>query len=138
MGDSRSGVIFAIVDKLAVPIQFKAVFIDKVFRSIHPAEMKIVPHLSVPVPIPIVHGAQSAAWDRSDIQKFVKQGPVLPMTPVSGEPRNITVALQVVLKVIQETSILVSTKEAGLVEVVLHEYVAEIHTYMTANSFTDV
>lgn len=58
---SRTRVAFRIVKKEAVPVLFGATFIDRVIRSVHPAERKLVPLHSPPVPILMVYGAIKVA-----------------------------------------------------------------------------
>lgn len=99
---------------------------DKVIKSVHPDERKIVPHRSPPVPILMVGEAKSAAEKSTqDIAIFVAHDQSLLARPNMRKPKYITVDQQVVLKAICETTALVSAKVAGLLEVIPHPDVAE-------------
>lgn len=87
----------------------------------------------------MVHETKSAAeHNMSDIHQFIKQDPSLLLTATSGEAKYITVARQVVLKGMHNTSVLVFTQTEGLVYIITHENVAKNHTYMTAKGIKDV
>lgn len=62
-----------------------------------------------------------------DIHQLIKKDPALFTTPTEGEPKNITVALQLVLKRVYKTSVLVSSEAAGLIVVNYHPNIAEHH-----------
>lgn len=87
----------------------------------------------------MVHDAKTATEkNTADIGQFIKLDPALLATPNNDEPKNITVARQVVLWVIRKFSVLVFTKAAGLVEVTPHEKVGKNHVYMTTKGIMDV
>lgn len=68
--------------------------------------------------------------EASDIRQSNTEDLPLLVTTTESDPKQITVARWVVLKTKCETSVLVSTQAAGLIEVVIHESAAKIHAYM--------
>lgn len=60
------------------------------------------------------------------------------MTPNRDEPIYITAAIQVVMKAIRETSVLVSTQAVGLIKRAPHEKVVKIYACMTATRIVGV
>lgn len=60
-GESLTRARSSIADKLAVPVLLRTIFVDKVIRSIHPSERKIVQHDSPPRPVLLLYEARSAA-----------------------------------------------------------------------------
>lgn len=44
IGELRTPMIFGVVDKLAALVLLRATFIDKIIKSMHPAERKTVPY----------------------------------------------------------------------------------------------
>lgn len=59
------------------------------------------------------------------------------MTPNKGNPKNIKIARQVVLRAVRETPVLYSTQKAGLIEVIPYPNVAKIYPCMTVNGIMD-
>lgn len=133
MSESRTRLTSRVVDRLAVLVLLGSNFVDKYLKYVHPAERKIVPHPSPPGPNLMIHEAISGAEkNTSDIRQFIEEEPALLVTPISGKPKCITNARQVVLNVMCKTSVLVCTQLLGLVEVVSHENIAKMEAWMTA------
>lgn len=59
-------------------------------------------------------------------------------TLIRDEPKNITVARQVVRKAMCDTAVLVFTQAAGVTKVIPHSKVVRIHACMTTKGFMDV
>lgn len=57
MGESRTILIFRVVEKVAVPVLLGTTLNDRSIKSIHPAEWKIVSIHTPPVSIPKIHEA---------------------------------------------------------------------------------
>lgn len=88
MGTSRNRVTFGSVDNLAIPSLLGKIFFDKIMKSIHRDETKVVANHSPPVHISMVYDAKTEAKKNvSDIRHFIDQGPRLLMMPISGEPK---------------------------------------------------
>lgn len=86
-------------------------------KTIHPAEGKIGAHHSPPVPIMTVHEAKNEdKKNTSDMRQFMNRYHALLGTTTSGEPKYITAGRKVVLKAMCETSVVVATQAAGLIE----------------------
>lgn len=69
-------VTFGVVTNLAVSVLVEASLINRFITSIDPPESKIVPYHFSPVPILMVHEANSAAKkNTSDIRQFIKNDP---------------------------------------------------------------
>lgn len=70
MDKSHAQVTFCIADKLVVPTLLETTFTDKLMKSNHLTEKKIVPYHSKPVPIPMVYKTKSKAENNtSDIRQ---------------------------------------------------------------------
>lgn len=129
------------VGKSGLPVLLGRTFIGRALRSIHPAERKLVPYQSPKVPILMVLEGRSVAekGEYSYIRRSILEDLELLVTPTQSEPRSIKVAEQIVLKVITETSVLVSKRVADLVEVITtFNIVAKNRACMTAMGIIDV
>lgn len=83
-------------------------------------------------------GKNAAEKNKSHIYQSIKHDPALLVKPISGEPKYTTVARQVVLRAMRETSVLFSTNAVGLVEVARHENMAKSHACTTAKGIMGV
>lgn len=87
----------------------------------------------------MVQEAGSAAEnDKSDTLQKVTERLALLVTPIRCDSKYITVARQVVLKVLCETPVLISTQVAGVREAIPQENVNKNHACMTAKGFMDI
>lgn len=97
MGESRTRVTFGVVNILAVSVQLRMTFIDRLMKSIQTVERNILSHHSPPLAILVVYDAESKAQrNTSTIRQFIDQDPTLLVTPINVEPKYITVVRQVV------------------------------------------
>lgn len=80
----------------------------------------------------------TAEKNSSDNRKEIAKDLALFVTLTRGGPKNITVAKQVVLKLICKTPVLLSTKEAGLMSITAHENVAKIYACKAAKGIMDI
>lgn len=82
----------------------------------------------------MVHGAKSTVEheEYSDIGHSVIEYLALLMTSTEGEAMPTTIARQVVLKAIRDTSVLVSMYVAGLIHAIFQNRVAKPYASMTA------
>lgn len=128
------------MDRLSIVILLGATFIDRVLRSINPAEKKIDPQHSPPVPISKIHKARAASKKEEDFDALhsVIENLALLKRPTEIEPIPNLVAGQVVSKNIREISVLVSTKATGMIKVFIRNNVAKRPAYMTAKGLMDV
>lgn len=139
MGEARTWVMFAVVDRLVVSVLLETIFSDKLIKTIQPAGRKIAPYHSPQVPILMVHEPRSEAKkNTSVIRHFIEQDSALLKTPIKSEPKNNTVARQVFFKARCETTVLVSIQVAGLIEVIPHLNLARNHACMTATGIIDI
>lgn len=74
----------------------------------------------------------------SDIIQIVDQHLEMLVTPINAELRYVTIAREVVLKKIYETSALVNAQTAGLVELNSNENVVKIHPCIMAEAIMDI
>lgn len=58
MGESHTGVNSGLVSDLAVPVLLRTIYIDRLIKSFHPAERKIVPHYSRTILILMIQEAK--------------------------------------------------------------------------------
>lgn len=87
----------------------------------------------------VLHKTRSEAEENSSKKwQFIDQDLALLMTRISGEPKYITVAGQVVVKAMRETLFLVLAKESSLTDVVHNDNMGSVHAYMTAKGFMHV
>lgn len=130
---------FSVVDRLAVLVLFGTTVIDKFIESIHLAERRIILYHSLLVLILIVHeGKTKVEKNTLPFRQFIERVSALLVTPINFETENSTVARQVALKEMCETSVLVFTFAAGLVEIVPSLNVDRSHGCMPTKPITDI
>lgn len=99
IGESRIRVTFGIADSFTVSVLLETTSIYKVIRKIHPAEGKIVPHHSPPVPVLIVHEFRSGAEKmKSEDRQEIEENLALLVALTKSKPRTTTTARQAALK----------------------------------------
>lgn len=117
MPELRIRVTFGFMDKLAVHLLVGTSFIDIFIKLIHQTKRKLVPHHSLPVPIPMLQKASSVTEkNASDIRQIKDQDLVRLVTPTLSKPKYITVARQIARHVMYETPVLVYTQAACLMK----------------------
>lgn len=99
MLESCTRLTFDVVDRLAIPVLSGTTFIEKIIRSIDPAERKFIRCYSPPVPILMVQEAKSETVKNTlVISQLIEQDLVLLVTPIKREPKIIAVARKVLWK----------------------------------------
>lgn len=87
----------------------------------------------------MVHENRSARKkNMSDIRQYNTRDLETSVSPVESDTETITVAGQVLLKAICETTLLISTRASGLLKAIFNESVARAHAYITATRVMDV
>lgn len=140
VGVSHNRVTFYVLDRLAVPVLLGTIFIDRVIRPIHAAERNFFPLHFMLVPILVVYRTRSATEKKEylTIRQEVEEDLALFVTPTRCDPRNISVARQVLLNAMYKTPVLVSTVAAGIIEVASHVNLPNFHAFKTAWGIMDV
>lgn len=133
IGDSCTCVAFGVALNIAVPMLLGRIFIDRFIKSVHPAERITFPYHSLTALILLVHETRKAAdkKEASDIRNFNAEDLDLLVALTVSKLESITVACEVILKAVWETSVLVSTWAAVLVEVIHHDNTASNYACMT-------
>lgn len=130
---------FAVIDKLSLPVLFRKTFAGSCAKSMPLAERNIVAHHSPPAPDLMVSEPKGAAIkNKLDNHEEVDEEMALFLTPVRGDRKNTTVALELGLTTMCGTSLLVSKRVVGLSELAPHEKVVRVHACVTAESNKDV
>lgn len=140
IGDSHPCVMFGVMDKLILHVLLSSTFIARFKKPVHPAQVKIASSHSPLVLILLVLATRSEHENKeqSNIRQANTEGLALLVTPTENEPKHITAARQEVLKVMCDTSALVSTGAAGLLEVISHNIAVIIYACMTAKGNMDI
>lgn len=105
----------------------------------HPVERNVIPHHSRPVPILTAHeaGGDTKNNNTETCQEFEEKTALL-KTPISCNRKFVTVARQVKLRKVRDTTVLVSAQEAGIIELIPDGDVARNQACMTAKRIIDV
>lgn len=116
------------VDKPAVPVLLGMTFVGRVIMSVHSAESKIVPYHSAPVSMLMVYEAEFKVETYVPyIRQIYDLESVMSVVFISCKQKYVTIALQIVLKAICETSVLVSIQATGLIIILCHDIVSNTH-----------
>lgn len=111
IGKSRTLVILAVSEKLAVHVLLETTVTDRYVKPVHPVERKIVPYRSRLLPIIMIPKDRSAVEKEEDL--YICHSNIedlaLLVSPTQSKPRRIMVARKVAFKVTCETPVLVST-----------------------------
>lgn len=111
MGNSRTPIGFRVIGKLFVSVLPVTTCIHSFMKSIHPAERELFSQDSPPVPKLYAKKSSIAAEkDKLETRQDVTKGSTLLVTPIRCDPKYITAAEQVVLRVLWDTTVLVSTQ----------------------------
>lgn len=118
MSGSRSCDDCGTVNELVKTVLLASTYIDRFIKSIYPAERIIVPHQSPLIAVLMLAEAKSESKkNNTEALQKVEEELALLVTYITSQSDYITVAGRIVFMSMCKTSLIVSTKASGLVEV---------------------
>lgn len=120
MGETRTGISLTVLSDLVVAVLLEITYVEQFTKLIHPVERKNVPQQSPPLPILMVQeGETDTNKNNTETRQGNEQKLALLVTPNICERKSIAVVRKVVLRATSETTVLVSTQAAGIMDVIL-------------------